>query len=174
MDETMDQNKFKRGKIYKLVSSFNDGVYIGSTTEKNLNNRLCRHLYDYKRFKDGKGDYITSFDIIKDGDVKIILLEEYSCDSISELLNREKFYIENNRSVNKIIPARSKKDSNKKYREENKKKISDQRKDYRLRNKEKINEKKICECGGKYTWNNKSIHFRSLKHIKFIDSKITN
>ena len=41
---------------------------------------------------------------------------------------------------------------------------------YRENNKEKRNAKYTCECGGRYTHANKSIHFKSKKHQDYINS----
>jgi len=75
-------------------------------------------------------------------------------------------------SVKKI----KKKEYDKKYREANKDKLNQYIKEYRENNKDKLKEqqqkKYECECGGKYTHQNKSIHIKSKRHrlhiIKFI------
>ena len=47
-------------------------------------------------------------------------------------------------------------------------------KEYQEKNKdilkEKRNENLVCICGGKYTVQNKSTHFKSKKHIKYEES----
>ena len=45
------ENKYQRGKIYKLVV---DDVYYGSTTETRLCRRLAKHRSNYKCWKEGK------------------------------------------------------------------------------------------------------------------------
>ena len=45
------ENKYKRGKIYKIVDVGYNKCYIGSTAEKTLSNRMSRHRYDYKIYK---------------------------------------------------------------------------------------------------------------------------
>jgi len=83
----------------------------------------------------------------------------------------KKKYYENNKEKYK--------ENNKEYYENNKEKISEQQKEYRENNKEKIkeyyennkekiNEKYKCECGGKYIFQNKSRHEKSLKHQKYL------
>jgi hypothetical protein len=62
-------DRYKNGKIYKIVDNTNGNVYIGSTCEPTLAHRLTKHRYDYKRFLKG-GSYISSVDILKD-DVNI-------------------------------------------------------------------------------------------------------
>ena len=58
----------------------------------------------------------------------------------------------------------------KEYREKNKDKF----KDYYVQNKEKINEKHQCLCGGCFTTANKSTHFKTKIHIKYIQENELN
>jgi len=61
----------------------------------------------------------------------------------------------------------------KEYYNDNKEKINKQRKEYhkeyRKLNIGKLKDKHECECGGKYTCNDKSRHFKTKKHIKYIE-----
>jgi hypothetical protein len=41
-------------------------------------------------------------------------------------------------------------------------------KNYYISNKEKITKKVSCECGGKYLSQNKTTHFKTQKHLKYI------
>lgn len=84
-------------KIYKIVDNTNDNIYIGITTQKYLCNRLSSHKYD----KD-----CMSFEIIKNDDYKIELIEE------TDDKSRERYWIENTECVNKQIPGRTKKQWN--------------------------------------------------------------
>ena len=47
----MEVNKYQQGKIYKLISSETDKIYIGSTCKKYLSQRLQDHKTDYKKWK---------------------------------------------------------------------------------------------------------------------------
>lgn len=82
---------FSQGKIYKIVSNKTNNVYIGSTTYKYLTMRMNVHRY-YMKNKI-QGHYTTANKILKYGDAKIILIEEYPCKSRKELLKREQFHI---------------------------------------------------------------------------------
>jgi hypothetical protein len=57
----------------------------------------------------------------------------------------------------------------KRYREQNQEQLLEKQKQYYEQNREQIkeqmNQKFTCECGGKYTYGNKSQHFKSRKHI---------
>lgn len=110
----MEENKYSKGKIYKLCIKSNiqnDGeIYIGSTIEPYLCNRIGKHRSDYKRFLDGKMNNILSFKLFEKyglNNVEIVLLENYPCNSKQELHARERYYIENNLCVNKIIVGRT-------------------------------------------------------------------
>jgi len=65
------------------------------------------------------------------------------------------------------------KERKKEYVEANKEKIKERQKKYVEANKEKINErikeKFKCECGGNYIYINKSRHFKTKKHLKFVN-----
>ena len=130
----------------------------------------------------------------------IELLEAKVCNSKDELKQLEGKYIRSMACVNKYIPDRSKieyrednkdkiKEQKKEYYDDNKDTIKEHLKQYyddnketiKLRvnqyrndNKEIIREKKNkpfdCECGGKYTHTNKTIHLKSIKHCQYISS----
>ena len=159
------RNKLNKAKIYKIVDNTNNNIYIGSTCDS-LKNRLSKHKASYKRFLKGLFPIVKSFDIIKNNDYQIELLENCDIKTKQELLTRERYYIENNECLNKVIPSRSIKE----WRIDNK----DYHKQYRIDNKDKLdikrNQKIDCECGGKYTIRNKSQHFKSQKHQEFIKS----
>jgi hypothetical protein len=82
-----------KGNIYKIVSDSTDKIYIGSTV-KSLEERLEEHENNYEFWfnKEFKSGYVSSFEILKYGDYKIILIEEYPCSSYKELLKREGYY----------------------------------------------------------------------------------
>ena len=87
------QNKFKNGKIYKLVDNTNRNIYIGSTI-LSLKNRLKRHLSTFKRYTNGKSHkYLRSFEILTNLNFDIVLIENHPCCNFEELLIRENFYI---------------------------------------------------------------------------------
>jgi hypothetical protein len=83
----------EKGNIYKIVSDSIDKIYIGSTV-KSLEKRLEEHENSYEIWyhKDFRRGYCTSFEILKYGDYKIILIEEFPSSSIEELHKREGYY----------------------------------------------------------------------------------
>jgi len=130
----MEENKYSRGKIYKLVAKHYEGeslTYFGSTCEPYLSTRLGKHKCDYKNYLEGKRRYITSFKIFEEyniNNVDIILVEDFPCENKYQLESRERYYIENNLCVNKHIPTRT----NKEHYEANKEIIQEKRKDYNI------------------------------------------
>jgi hypothetical protein len=173
----METNKYSRGKIYKLVPRTYEGEYIpyyGSTIDKYLSSRLSGHKNTYKNYKNGiikkKTSSYELFENYGIDNVDIILLENYPCNSKYELESRERYYIEGNNCVNKIIPTRSKKEYliiNKEHKKEYDNK-------YYNENIEKIKEKFNCECGGKYTLRNKIQHINTTFHKNFINNQNNN
>lgn len=160
-------NKYEKSKLYKLVSYQTNQIYVGSTTQPYLCQRLSQHNNDYKGYLSGKRKYITSFEIIKFNDCEIILLEDFPCETKEQLLARERYYIDTLDCVNKIRPGRSIKE----WRIDNKDKIIEKQKEYNKSNKDKIatreNKKHACICGGKYTHVHKARHLRSARHQQY-------
>lgn len=128
------------GKIYILKCNISGLQYIGSTIQK-LNQRLSQHKNQYKRYVKGLRHYMTSYEIIKNNDYSIELIEEVEYDNIIELHKIELKYINSIDCVNKCIPP-------------------SENKDYR---KEKI----TCCCGSIYSKSNKSHHEKTKKHKNF-------
>lgn len=137
---------YQLGKVYKIVG--NGLIYVGSTCEKYLSNRLAGHNSKFKRFQKGAENYFTSFKCLSDENHYIELLELCPCNSKDELHKSERKWIEQLDCVNKKIPTRT----DKEYYEDNKDKLledrrkyyqlnKEQKKQYYQANKDKINEK---------------------------------
>ena len=139
---------YKNGKIYKLWSPEGNEIYIGATIQPL-----------YKRFHHHKSARGSSSKILfeKYNDVRIELVEEYSCDNKEQLTKREGEHIRNTNCINKNVAGRTQKE----YNEDNKEKISEQKKEYRENNKDKIkewrenNKEKLTEYNKEYRENNK-------------------
>ena len=147
------RNKLDDAKIYKIVDKTNDKIYIGSTC-RTLKARLASHKSDYKRYLKGLIRNVKSFDIIKNDNYEIELLENCEVRTKEELFAKERYYIENNNCLNKYIPGRTQKEYTKAHY---------------ITNKEKLNQKFDCQCGGKYTHCHKSQHIKSVKHQKILN-----
>ncbi len=171
---------YNLGKIYKLVDNTNGDIYIGSTCEPTLARRLWGHTKKFRLVNKGNTkEKLTSYNIIKNGNYDIILIEAYPCENKMELHRRERYYIDTNDCVNKLHPTRTKKEyykenietlkaKGKVYRNNNKERILERVKEYTETNKEKVQKWKntqiTCECGHTYTQANKARHLKSQKH----------
>jgi hypothetical protein len=164
---------YQNGKIYCIRSHQTDDIYIGSTTQE-LSMRMAGHRKDYKRWKEGKKCYISSYELLQYDDCYIELIEECPCNSKMELERREGKLIRELDCINKCIAGRTKKE----YAEEHKENIAQYDKQYRKANKERIsqhrNEKLTCECGSVYSRTNKVRHERTKKHQEYISNKIVD
>jgi len=107
--------RYKNGKIYKIVCNETNEVYYGSTRQKYLSNRIKTH----------RGENCISKQIIDRKNYYYELVEDYSCNNRYELETRERWYILNNDCINKNIPTRTKKQWN----EDNKETIIEKRKE---------------------------------------------
>ena len=120
-------NKYEKAKIYKIESLLGNKIYIGSTTNDYLSNRMAKHRNRYKDYKLEKGDKYYSFDIFDEYGIEncvITLIENYKCNDINELRERERFHIKSLDCVNKNIPTRTLKE----YYIDNQDKIKDRSK----------------------------------------------
>ena len=125
---------YNNGKIYKIIDSENKVIYIGSTTEQ-----LCKRYSKHKHKAIGN---------------KIILLENFPCNSREELIKKEQEFIEQyDNLLNKFRAYRSEEQQEeymkeyrlnywKEYYEENKNEISEKKKIFYKENKDEILEKK--------------------------------
>jgi hypothetical protein len=100
---------YSKGKIYKIVCNKTGKIYIGSTCEL-LCQRLAKHRSQYKSFISGTKGYITSFDIIKDNDYDIILIEDVNAENKEQLHRAERKWIDITVCVNKNKPLQTKKE----------------------------------------------------------------
>ena len=82
-------------------------------------------------------------------------------DKISE--RKKKYYDENRNYINERAKV---------YYNENRDSISEQKKVYYNENCEKSKEKKVCECGGKYTHCHTSQHIKTKKHQASLASQV--
>jgi hypothetical protein len=173
---------YQLGKIYKIECNATGLIYVGSTCEPTLARRLAGHVNTYNHYLKGKFRNSTSFEIIKNNDYDIILLEAYPCNSKDELHARESYWTQNTVCVNKVKNQGIQADIGyKEYKKEYKK-------DWHLKNKEEHNLKskknyednkskiaeyrsKIidCDCGKSYTQSNKARHEKTNKHQSFIN-----
>jgi hypothetical protein len=114
-------NPYLNGKIYALVSESAGLIYYGSTIQR-LSQRKGEHIRDYKNHLNRNGWKCSSFDVLKQEDAKIILIEEFPCSSRLELEQREGHWQLNNNCTNINRAGRNIKEYRKtaEYREQHK------------------------------------------------------
>ena len=175
-----EKGKYQNAKIYKLTVPDGSLVYYGSTVQY-LRKRLHHHKENWEKYKKGKKGCIMSFKLFETGlKVDIFLVEQFPCNDKEQLRARERFFIENNECVNKVVPGRSYqewyqenkeeiKEKVRNYRNENYEVVRIREQDYNQnrRDKTKANFKYTCQCGGFFTRKHKSEHEKSIKHQEF-------
>ncbi len=154
---------YSNGKIYKLVCSETNKIYIGSTIQP-LNIRLRCHRC--------KGNTCVSKSFVNPS---IQLLLDYPCDSKLELCKKETEYIKQYDCINNrpSVVSKEEKLARRRYRYHNNindyqtKHKDDVKKRYE-QNKEKLFERSLrkvtCECGSIQSYGNLSRHRKSKKH----------
>jgi hypothetical protein len=90
---------YSQSKIYKIYSDDTDLIYYGSTVQP-----LFKRLYSHKTKCNSKKYISCTCKVIfeQSDNVKIVLVESFPCKTKEELHQREFFYIQNNRCVNKV------------------------------------------------------------------------
>jgi hypothetical protein len=155
---------YSKGKIYKIVSNQTKKIYIGSTVQHYLCDRLTSHKYGYKKWKKtNKNNFsCSSYLIIKYNDAKIILIEEYPCETKDQLKAREQFFIDTTKNCCNKYRANTTPEDRQKYLKE-----------YRRINREQLNKenrdnnkiKKHCiYCDIKYCPTYHSKHQKTIQH----------
>jgi len=178
---------YQLGKIYKMESP-NGLIYIGSTCHPTLAMRKAKHKINFKHWQQGKYGYTTSYQLFEEDEnnVQIYLIENYPCNNKDELTSREGYWIKKFDCVNKVIIGRTKQQ----WTIDNAEKLKEMKQEYYIDNKEKLkarsnkryiekkeeilklhSEKINCECGITYTYGHKSRHFKTIKHLNYINEK---
>jgi hypothetical protein len=156
-------DNYANGKIYRIVCSITKKVYIGSTAEINLNNRLRSHAISYTKYLKTGGHYLSSFDVLEHNAYTIEQIEEYPCESRQELCAREGELQLLFRCVNKNFAGRNAKS----YYKDNQERIIESSKQYKLKHSEKYNALITCACcNHTYKFSNKYYHKKSKKHLR--------
>ena len=153
------------GIVYKLLCNETGECYIGSAnTKKYYNDRKSKH----KNITS-----CSSKQIIERGNYEFIIIEE-NIFIDSELRQREQYHIDISDNVINPIKAYRTKEELKAYISNYQKQPhqKEKRRIYQIQHRidieDKFKQRIYCECGGKYTLSNKSIHNRSQRHINYM------
>jgi hypothetical protein len=175
----------RTGYIYRIWKPGSSEFYIGSTI--NLSRRKHNHKCSCSNAGDKNYNTPLYQHIRSNGDWKNWRMDVEHTVQFNQRheLNRvEGEYIRRlNPSLNNYIPGRTvtewRQDNKqviaerrKQHYQDNKEAILEYNKQYQQANKDKIklllNKKHDCLCGGKYTHHNKSIHFKTQRHQKYM------
>ena len=165
---------YSNGKIYMIrpTVEHDDGeIYIGSTSQYDLSDRMFNHKIMYERYKYGIGcgrySVYDLFDKYGVHNCDIFLIENFSTDSKNELHAREGYHIRNTKCVNKIQTGQTREgtlEKKRQYKKNNTEKI----RAYNQTRKEIMN----CVCGGTYNLGNRYRHIKTKLHSSFcVDAK---
>lgn len=177
---------YSNGKIYKILNTITDDVYVGSTTQP-----LRKRLYGHKKtLTDNRYDKTKFYCKVRElgfENFYIELIENYACKTREELLAREGKWIREISTLNKLIAGRDSKgyyDDNaemlkqkaKDFRKQNPEYLKNNNKDYKEKHKERLKEhrkktqaiKHLCECGQYYTSEHRARHLRSKRHEQLL------
>ena len=180
---------YQKCMMYKLICDEDQTfLYVGHTT--NWNRRKASHKSDSSLNDTGKV-YQQIRELGGWGNIKMIWIEDYPCNSKREGEAREQHWMDtlksNMNTIRSFLTKEQKQEIRKEYDKEryennkeailekqkeryenNKEAFAEYIKEYREANKEAIaeqqNVKYNCECGGKCAHGRKARHFRSKKH----------
>ena len=159
--------------IYKLYKQDCPDFYIGSTFD--FKKRQSYHKSDCNNVNSPKYNYRVYEFIRSNGGYDLWnyeILQQFTNDIKvkDELHYIERAYIELlNSTLNNNIPMRTTEEYSKQYYENHKEEILEYRKQHYQDNKERLKQKFNCECGGRYTKKNKTIHIKTKKHLNYIN-----
>lgn len=166
-------NLYHNSKIYKLISDNTNTIFIGSTCQPYLSQRLCIHRSNYNLYKAGQIKYDSSFELLQYNDCQIILLEKYPCSTKEELNLKESEIIQTLKEVNELILTRIKKVSTV-DREKQRIKQNEYCKRYNRINKVAISEKRKRIMRLEYIYHdiNRQIKRSNQIHYRYLKDKL--
>lgn len=134
----MTDNKYSKGKIYRLVNSVDSEEYVGSTCDT-----LAKRLYNHKKKARQRASTVYNhLNNIGFENVSIVLVEEYPCENKMQLERRERYWIEQMQPrLNHRIPTRTMKEWYASYYADNKNEVLQKQSEYRANNRDEINKR---------------------------------
>ena len=178
---TEDIGNYQSSKIYKIINSKNNEIYVGSTTNE-LEKRFIKHK-DYAKTKPEASKLHMFMNETGIGYFEIVEIEKYPGELTKQI-----------GTLNEKMAGKTpedKKEYDKVWKQNNKDRINERRRERRRENPEKTNEdaqrhrkahrekheeelqlkasvKHDCPCGGKYTEGHKHEHMNSKRHLKYL------
>ena len=98
-------NKYINSKVYKIINNINNICYVGSTT-CTLRHRFSCHKSGYKIWlKNINYSQCTSYILFHNYGLENCTIQELCiCNSLSELKEKEAYYIKWLDTINKVVP----------------------------------------------------------------------
>ena len=165
-------NKYINSKVYKITNNINNICYVGSTTHT-LIHRFSGHKSSYKIWLNDIDHTIqcTSYILFYNYGLENCTIQELcTCNSLSELKEKEMFYIKSLDTVNKRIPLQiAKEEYVKEYVKQYYNNNKDIKKEYYIKNKDSINKKqkvKYLENKEKLNENLKEYYIKNKEKLK--------
>tara|TARA_R110000851_G_scaffold231521_1_gene384319 strand:+ start:65 stop:589 length:525 start_codon:yes stop_codon:yes gene_type:complete len=162
---------YQLGKIYLITSEKHKLIYVGSTAQTYIFNRIRCHIASYKTGR----KKCCSQKVLECDDYNYKLLKDFPCNNKQQLMREEGFWILHYKEqpdyecVNQIVAGRTRKERD----EANRDKIREQMKEYCKNNKDKKkeqdkkryekNQDKILEQKKEYYKNNKNKILAKMK-----------
>ena len=116
----------------------------------------------------GIHNYVSSFDVIRNANCKIELVDVVRCDDVHDLKQLERQFIENNDCVNIRVPSRSGNEYMRGYMREYR---ENHREDYNTKMREYMRnwgqELHVCECGSKVKTKSLKPHLKTKRHLQW-------
>ena len=177
---------YANGRIYKILNSIDDEVYVGSTCQS-LSKRMYKHKDTSKYSLDKKSPLYQLMRQIGEDSFYIELIESYPCNSKEELTAREGHFIRECGTLNKRIEGRTRKEykvdnnkllveQNRTYRENHKEQIKQYKVEYYEANKHIIGESMktiiVCECGREVRKCALNRHLNTKVHQQIMEQRI--
>jgi GIY-YIG catalytic domain len=156
---------YENAKIYQILNTIDKEVYVGSTIQP-LSKRFSLHRSGMTIKKNANRRLNKHFRELGRENFYIELIENFPCQTREQLCAREGFYVRQRGTLNKNIPGRSQKESQREYQKAH----SDEIKNYHQKYYLQCAEYK-CECGSCLNEHGKSRHELTKKHQKFIKQK---
>ena len=122
---------FSQGRIYKILNTLTDDVYVGSTCQP-LTKRLYGHKNTIGKPKYENNKFYCKMQELGTDNFYIELIENFPCSTREELRAREGTWIREIATLNKLVAGRDSKG----YYDDNADMLKQKSKDYRAEHKE--------------------------------------
>jgi group I intron endonuclease len=156
---------YQNRKVYKIVNDVNGDIYIGSSCSP-LWKRWGQHKLKCLQCPNRK--LYTLMNELGNQHFRIVLIENYACNSKDELTAREQIFID------QMKPTLNANNSHGLNIQKRKAKHKITTKLYRTKNADKIreqqNQRYVCDCGSEYVYGHKTRHLNTLKHLNYLRS----